>query len=430
MSRTLTGGGTGASAGLRKSSFVLLAAALLAVLVAVATAASSAPAASGGAGAAPAPIAPSAPAAPSGRPPVLVDLRCASNPTGGCVDSHRVERGGTARLVGRNLGGARQVIFYGTKGRRDDAWAPVAVSRTGRTTARATVVVPANASNGPIAVADAAGKRSRRWLGILVEGRDFGLGAYRPGAPVPVQVAVSEPRTVFYGGMQQAVFNYRVGGGKATDLRIDLVRLSNGTVVRSWNQPQAQAGAIRRLAWNGGVGGRAIADGRYSFRVSMPGATTASAAAQPPADDAVTLLNHIFPVRGRHDFGSTGARFGAGRTGHTHQGHDVMAACGTPLVAARAGKVVYAGFHSAAGYYVVIDGKGTGIDYAYMHLREPSLVRTGDSVRTGQQLGEVGQTGDATACHLHFEMWSAPGWYKGGRPFDPLPSLKGWDRSS
>ena len=64
-----------------------------------------------------------------------------------------------------------------------------------------------------------------------------------------------------------------------------------------------------------------------------------------------------------------------------------------------------------------------------MHLREHALVDEGDRVYTGQPLGYVGDTGDATACHLHFEMWTQPGWYKGGHPIDPLPSLKRWERA-
>ena len=40
----------------------------------------------------------------------------------------------------------------------------------------------------------------------------------------------------------------------------------------------------------------------------------------------------------------------------------------------------------------------------------------------------VGQTGNASACHLHFEMWSAPGYYTGGSVIDPLPYLKRWDK--
>jgi murein DD-endopeptidase MepM/ murein hydrolase activator NlpD len=65
-----------------------------------------------------------------------------------------------------------------------------------------------------------------------------------------------------------------------------------------------------------------------------------------------------------------------------------------------------------------------------MHLREPALFKKGQKVRTGDQLGVVGQTGDATACHLHFEMWASPGWYTGGSPIDPLPSLRAWDAYS
>jgi murein DD-endopeptidase MepM/ murein hydrolase activator NlpD len=65
-----------------------------------------------------------------------------------------------------------------------------------------------------------------------------------------------------------------------------------------------------------------------------------------------------------------------------------------------------------------------------MHLQGPAAAKTGDRVYTGQPLGTVGQSGDAHGCHLHFELWSAPGWYKGGHVFDPLPELKQWDRAS
>ena len=108
----------------------------------------------------------------------------------------------------------------------------------------------------------------------------------------------------------------------------------------------------------------------------------------------------------------------------------MFASCGTRLAAARGGKVQFAGYHSAAGNYLVIDGAGTEIDYVYMHLLEPALVKTGDRVFTGQKVGEVGETGRATGCHLHFELWSSPGWFEGGSAFDPLPSLKRWDAFS
>jgi murein DD-endopeptidase MepM/ murein hydrolase activator NlpD len=52
-------------------------------------------------------------------------------------------------------------------------------------------------------------------------------------------------------------------------------------------------------------------------------------------------------------------------------------------------------------------------------------VRIGQTVRTGQRLGDVGSTGDASGPHLHFEVWQGP-WQAGGRAADPLPYLKSW----
>ena len=89
-----------------------------------------------------------------------------------------------------------------------------------------------------------------------------------------------------------------------------------------------------------------------------------------------------FPIRGGHSYGDG---IGAPRSGHTHQGQDLFARCGTPLVAARGGRVQWKAYHSSAGYYLVIDGKKTGRDYAYMHLKKPSPLREGQRVRTGRE---------------------------------------------
>src|ERR1700746_3845164 len=96
-------------------------------------------------------------------------------------------------------------------------------------------------------------------------------------------------------------------------------------------------------------------------------------------------------------------RFAAARSGHTHEGQDVMAACGTPLVAARGGVVQYAGYQSAAGNYLLIQDRATPYDFRSPPLADPPPLHTGEPVRTGQPIGIVGDTGDATACHLHFE---------------------------
>ena len=99
----------------------------------------------------------------------------------------------------------------------------------------------------------------------------------------------------------------------------------------------------------------------------------------------------------------------------------MFAGCGTRMVAARGGRVKFSGYHGAAGNYMVIDGGATGLDYAYMHLAAPSPFSKGDRVYTGQQIGAVGETGNAQGCHLHFEMWGAPGWYDGGPPVRSVP---------
>ena len=137
----------------------------------------------------------------------------------------------------------------------------------------------------------------------------------------------------------------------------------------------------------------------------------------------------VFPIQGEHDYGSATSRFGDAR-GRPHKGQDVFAECGTPLVAAAGGEVRYAGYQSSAGNYIVIEGADPAQDYVYMHLSARALFRTGQTVETGEQIGTVGETGNAQGCHLHFELWTAPGWYEGGSAFDPLPSLRAWDRES
>jgi murein DD-endopeptidase MepM/ murein hydrolase activator NlpD len=149
--------------------------------------------------------------------------------------------------------------------------------------------------------------------------------------------------------------------------------------------------------------------------VGSPGSTTT------PTDPTTTPPGTmIFPVGGPHTFGDG---FGAARKGHTHQGQDIMAACGTPLVAVSRAKVKFVSFQGAAGNYVVIRNKKLHQDYMYAHLATTASVTKGTVVQPGQQIGIVGQTGDATACHLHFELWLGK-WYRGGHAVDPMPYLQ------
>lgn len=138
----------------------------------------------------------------------------------------------------------------------------------------------------------------------------------------------------------------------------------------------------------------------------------------------------VFPIPEAHNYGGGQSRFGAGRSGHGHQGQDVFAACGARLLSATSGRVKARAYQAGgAGYYLVVKGRD-GIDYVYMHMRKASWAPKGTPLYAGQQIGKVGQSGNASGCHVHFEMWPAPGWYTGGSPVDPLPSLYHWDSYS
>ncbi len=248
------------------------------------------------------------------------------------------------------------------------------------------------------------------------------------------------PRKSFFYGVRYPSLSYEIGSDQpANDLRIDVVDAAGATVM-SFFRNDVAPNVPNRIRWDGTTAeGRPAPNGRYTFRIlpQSGGAMArqakqrpASSSEAPPLSLSFALYGYAFPVLGAHDFGSSGARFGAGRTGHTHQGQDVMAQCGVPLVAARGGRVRYSGYQGSAGNYLVIDGKGTGFDTAYMHLLEPSPLQEGMTVRTGQPIGLVGETGNAAGCHLHFEIWTAPGWYEGGSPLDPLPYLMRWDSYS
>lgn len=269
------------------------------------------------------------------------------------------------------------------------------------------------------------------------KGSPSGAPSSAPSAgAVTIAAAETTPRKSFYFGYRYPRLSYTISSDQPqNDLQINVVNEA-GEVVKTFYREDVAPDVENKVRWDGTTNeGRPARNGRYSFQIS-PQTTAATAPAARKASASTTLslgfafYGYAFPILGSHEYGMSAGRFGAGRTGHTHQGQDVMAACGTPLVAARGGIVQYSGYQGAAGNYVVIDGRGTGYDFMYAHLAEPSPLQTGDTVRTGQPIGIVGETGDAQGCHLHFEMWSPPGWYEGGSPFDPLPYLEKWDAYS
>lgn len=130
----------------------------------------------------------------------------------------------------------------------------------------------------------------------------------------------------------------------------------------------------------------------------------------------------VFPVRARVDWGERDARFGAWRGGHVHEGQDMFAPAGTPLVAIRDGRVVETGDDGGRGNYVAIWSRAVRRTFVYLHMRHPSRVGVGRRVRAGRRVGAVGCTGSCWGDHLHLEVRMGRG--TTGRPLDPLSLLR------
>jgi murein DD-endopeptidase MepM/ murein hydrolase activator NlpD len=177
---------------------------------------------------------------------------------------------------------------------------------------------------------------------------------------------------------------------------------------------QAQAASAAQAAATASAGS---SDGTTAT-TDQAGDTDALGAHSAPSGDveagpagATALGNFVCPVAGAVAFSDD---FGAPRSGHTHQGNDMFASQGTPVVATRSGTAsLQSG--GAGGNMVFLYGGGDYFMYAHL---DSFTVDDGQSVSAGQQLGTVGDTGDATAYHLHFEIH--PG---GGSAVDPYPTI-------
>ena len=118
----------------------------------------------------------------------------------------------------------------------------------------------------------------------------------------------------------------------------------------------------------------------------------------------------------RNDYRGDGL-FATSRSGRRiHKGLDLFAVVGTPVLAAKSGKVLSATSNRGMGQYIIIRHRDNVITI-YGHLSE-IFVSKGDNLRQGQVIGRVGKTGNARARdmlpHLHFEI------RKNGVPQDPL----------
>jgi murein DD-endopeptidase MepM/ murein hydrolase activator NlpD len=103
------------------------------------------------------------------------------------------------------------------------------------------------------------------------------------------------------------------------------------------------------------------------------------------------------------------------RWGRMHEGIDIGAGYGTPIMAAASGVVIYAGWLGGYGNLVVID-HGGGLATAYAHQSQIAVAQ-GQAVSQGQVIGYIGCTGHCYGPHLHFEV------RVNGQAVDPLGYL-------
>lgn len=137
----------------------------------------------------------------------------------------------------------------------------------------------------------------------------------------------------------------------------------------------------------------------------------------------LTSKGFVFPVYGKYNYTDTYGAFRAD-TGF-HEGNDIFATAGTPLVAVCDGSLNRVGTLPISGNRLWVKCSKTGDSFFYAHLSAFATdTRNGLEVKAGQVIGFLGSTGDAeqTPPHLHFEVH--PG---DGDSVDPYPFLRAWE---
>ncbi len=130
-------------------------------------------------------------------------------------------------------------------------------------------------------------------------------------------------------------------------------------------------------------------------------------------EERIQAREFLWPVSGTVSSG-----FGYRSSGR-HEGIDILAPLGTPVLAADRGIVSYAG-NGMRGYgNAVILDHGNGLTTLYGHL-DTIRVKAGDVVPSSAPIGTVGRTGNATTYHVHFELRID------GKAVNPIGCLAGY----
>jgi len=175
------------------------------------------------------------------------------------------------------------------------------------------------------------------------------------------------------------------------------------------------SGAYRPSPW--AVAAGQGQGGGSSLRPPQPYPTTTTPAAPSLSDAQVTAAGRgrfVWPVRGE-----ILSPFGIKDVGRRNDGVDVKAAQGTPVHAAAAGDVVYAGDQVPGFGNLVLVKHADGWVTAYAHLDKVD-VKMRETVTQDQEIGQVGESGGVSEPQLHFEIRYAPTPMEKAKPIDPL----------
>jgi murein DD-endopeptidase MepM/ murein hydrolase activator NlpD len=172
-----------------------------------------------------------------------------------------------------------------------------------------------------------------------------------------------------------------------------------------------KAAAEKQAAAAAAAANTAVASSGGGSNTTTTSSSGGGATASPPPSNAGSGI--VCPIGGNYGFADT---WGAPRSGgRSHQGVDMIAATGVPIIAVEAGSVRFSS-NRLGGNAAWLTGN-SGTKYYYAHLS--SYVGSNGSVSRGQQIGRNGQTGNAGTPHLHFEVH--PG---GGRAVNPYPYVR------
>lgn len=131
------------------------------------------------------------------------------------------------------------------------------------------------------------------------------------------------------------------------------------------------------------------------------------------------------PVDGDVDYGSIEAAFGNAR-GRPHEGQDMFAPTGTPLISPTGTAVLETGVDGGRGNWAAIHDPERDLTYVYFHMASAAEVSAGQRLEPGDRVGRVGCTGSCYGEHLHFEVRLGANPY--GAATDPMPYLTRWAR--